>query len=790
MNTEHKLAAGYLLIVAVIIVSGLLSYGNLVKLEKNVDQIQINHMPSVEALGRMSITASSIQRLLYELTTEQDPLKLEEARRKSLDIMTEVNSRQMIYRLRYIGSLEEQELFNDVENSWKKFLPEAKAIASDPWSAARWYESKQLGQLMGYWQEIDQKIMALIEYNTAESAQATNESTQLVRAVRAQYSAGAIAVVVLVFFIWGLTSRVITRSEASLQKTVEELKTSNEELSTSRDMYQLLLEGSHDVLWDWDLINDKRTISTRWKEVMGFTEESFVNLQMWCKAIHPEDLPGVDKALERHLLGLTPYYVCEHRCINAGGEFRWLLARGKALLDGKGNPIRLAGSYTDITEMKVQEDKLYRHAYYDRLTGLPNSSQFNEKVSSILSQSDLMSGGIFYIDLDNFKLINDSYGHDWGDLFLVALAKRVEQVMPPGGLFCRMGGDEFVALLPGITAKEASNFARTILGVMHEPFEINSILFFTTASLGIVLYPEQGNEVAELLRKADTAMYHAKESGKNSFCLFDNFMEDAVVERLSLESGLRQALANNEFVLHYQPIINLADNQVSGFEALLRWNSKEYGQVSPLKFIPVAESTGLIIPIGEWVMRQACEFIQKVHMAGYSKVTIAVNVSVNQLFLGNLVDTVTELLEEFQLEPRFLELEITESILMESSGTSIKQLERLKALGICVALDDFGTGYSSLTYLRQLPISSLKLDKTFIDHLQQEDVTSAKAIVEGVIVMVHKLGLSVVGEGIETEEQLRYLQGHGCDYGQGYVISRPIPEQEIFQWLQQSEISE
>lgn len=790
MNTEHKLAAGYILIIAVIVIAGLFSYDNLVKLEDNVDQIQINYMPSVESLGRMSSTASTIQRLLYELTTEQDTLKLEEARRKSLDTMTEVHSRQMIFRARYIGSLEEQEYFDDVEKSWSKFLPEVKAIASDPRSAARWSDSGQLRQIMGYWQQIDEKIMALIEFNTAESALATHESVNLVRAIKGQYSTGAIVVVVLVLFVWALTSRVITRSEESLQKTVAELKASNEELAISRDMYQLLLEGSHDVLWDWDLMNDKRTISARWKDIMGFTEESFVNLQMWCKAIHPADLWVVEKALEQHLLGLTPYYVCEHRCINADGEYRWLLARGKVLLDGKGNPIRMAGSYTDITEMKLQEERLYRHAYCDSLTGLPNQRQFNEQVSALLQQPDLVCGGLVYIDLDNFKLINDSYGHGWGNLFLVALAKRVEQVMPQGGLLCRMGGDEFAASLPGITQEEAIHFARKILEVMNEPFEINDILFFTTASIGIVLYPDQGKDIAELLRKADTAMYHAKESGKNSFCLFDAFMEEAVVERLSLENGLRQVLANNELVLHYQPIINLADNQIKGFEALLRWNSKEHGQVPPLKFIPVAESTGLIIPIGEWVMRQACAFIQEIHKAGYPETKIAVNVSVNQLVLGKLTDTVTSLLEEFQLEPRFLELEITESILMESSGTSIKQLERLKDLGICVALDDFGTGYSSLTYLRQLPISSLKLDKTFVDHLLQNDVTSAKAIVEGVIVMAHKLGLITVAEGIETGEQLRYLRSCGCDYGQGFVISCPVPEHEMLQWLQQSKVSE
>ncbi|HWR42197.1 EAL domain-containing protein [Sporomusa sp.] len=789
MNTKYRLAAGYILIIIVVLIAGLLSYGDLVALEENVDQIQVNYMPSIESLGRMSISASNIQRLLYTLTTEQDSLKIEEARRASLDIMTEVNSRHMIYSLRYITSLEEQELFDEAKKAWDKFLPEAKAIASDPWAASRWNDSAQLDQLMTYWQQIDEKIMSLIEYNAAESGRATKESVELVRAVKGKYLAGAATVVTLVLFVWGLTSRVITRSEDSLQRTVQELKASNEELCTSRDMYQLLIEGSHDVLWDWDLVNNKRTISARW-QTMGFEEEAFLNRAIWRSTIHPADLPGMEEALEEHLQGLTPYYVCEHRCMNANGEYRWLLARGKALFDSTNMPVRMAGSYTDITEMKLQADRLYRHAYYDGLTGLPNFSQFSEKVSAILAAQDLVRGGLFYIDLDNFKLINDSYGHDWGNLFLVALVKRVDQAMPQGGLFCRVGGDEFAIALPGVTEEEAVAFAKVILEVMHEPFEINHTLFFTTASIGVVLYPEHGNEITELLRKADTAMYRAKESGKNSFCLFDSFMEAAVVERLSIESGLRQALVNDELTLHYQPIVNVADRRIKGFEALLRWNSKEHGQVPPLKFIPVAESTGMIIPIGEWVIKQACHFIKKVHKAGYPELTVAVNLSVNQLVLGNVITMVTKTLEEFQLEPRFLELEITESILMESSGTSIKQLENLAAIGVNVALDDFGTGYSSLTYLRQLPICSLKMDKTFVDNLPQEGNTSAKAIVEGVIAMAHKLGLTVIAEGVETQEQLHYLHAHSCDDAQGYFISRPIPEQEVYLWLQQSKIFE
>ncbi|MDF2570022.1 MAG: diguanylate cyclase [Sporomusa sp.] len=627
----------------------MLSYSDLVELEENVDQIQVNHMPSVESLGRMSITTSAIQRLLYDLTTESDSMKIEEARRKSLDIMTEVNSRHMIYSLRYISSLEEQELFDETKKAWDKFLPEAKAIASDPRSAARWDDSAQLRQLMGYWQQIDEKVMSLIEYNAEESNKATKDSAELVRAVKGKYLVGALIVIILILLIWFLTTSVITRSEK----------------------------------------------------------------------------------------------------------------------------------------------RLYRHAYYDSLTGLPNSSHFNETVlATLAAKQEPVRGGLFYIDLDNFKLINDSYGHDWGNLFLIALAKRVDQVMPPSGIFARLGGDEFAISLPGVTQEEAVAFAKKIVDMMHAPFEINNTLFFTTASIGIVLYPEHGNDVSELLRKADTAMYHAKASGKKSFCLFDNFMEAAVVERLSLESGLRQALINGELSLQYQPIVSFADHKIKGFEALLRWNSKDHGHVSPLKFIPIAESTGLIIPIGEWVIDQACAFVKRLHESGYPELTVAVNLSVNQLVVGNVVETVTKALNMFHLEPRFLELEITESILMESSGTSIKQLEALAALGVKISLDDFGTGYSSLTYLRQLPICSLKMDRTFIDSLSQDDDRSTKAIVEGVIAIAHKLELIVIAEGVETKEQLDYLHSHSCDYVQGYLISHPVTEIDVYHWLQQSKISE
>lgn len=641
MSTKYKLAAGYVLIIVVVLISGLLSYGDLEDLEDHVEKIQSNHMPSVEALGRMSITASAIQRLLYDLTTEQDSLKIEEARRKSLDIMTEVNSRHMIYNLRYVSSPEEQRLFDEVKKEWDKFLPEAKAIASDPWSAARWNDSAQLSQLMEYWQHIDEKIMALIEHNAEDSNKATKGSAELARAIKEKYVTGASAVIILTLIIWLVTARLIARSE----------------------------------------------------------------------------------------------------------------------------------------------ERLYRYAYYDSLTGLPNGSHFGEKVSAALGKSEAVKGGLFYIDLDNFKLINDSYGHEWGNLVLVALAKRVERIMPPNGIFARLGGDEFAISLPDASQGEAVAFAKKIVNMMHEPFEIKNTLFFTTASIGVVLYPEHGQDIAELLRKADMAMYRTKESGKNSFCLFDSFMEAAVMERLSIESGLRQALANNELTLHYQPIINLADGQVTGFEALLRWNCKELGSVPPLKFIPVAESTGLIIPIGEWVIRQACGFIKNLHETGYDGLRIAVNISVNQLVLGNVIETVKNTLQEFHLEPGLLELEITESILMESSGISLKQLDELAAMGVSLALDDFGTGYSSLTYLRQLPICTLKLDKTFIDNLPQADNTPTGAIVEGIITMAHKLGLIIIAEGVETGKQLGYLYSHSCDFVQGYYISRPIPEKEVEVWL-------
>jgi diguanylate cyclase (GGDEF)-like protein/PAS domain S-box-containing protein len=782
LKTQYKLAVGYVLILAVIITARFINFNDLAKLEDNVDQIQINYMPSVEALGRMGISASSIQRYLYDLTTANDDAKVENARHQSLDLMTEVHSRQMIYNTRYVSGPQEQELFDNATEAWDRFLPVAKTIASDPAAASRWYDSAQLKQLMDYWQQIDEKNMALIEYKAIASSRAAQQSVALVRSVKDNYTVGAAFAVVLILFVWGLTSKVIIHSEQSLRQTVAQLKRSNAKLSESRDMYQLLIEGSQDALWDWDIVNAKFSPSPKWSEVMGFDKNDFNHLSMVRTKIHPDDLATVENLLRNHLNGITPYYVCEYRHRNAKGEYRWLLARGKALFDEHQVPVRMAGSFTDITERKIQADKIYRNAYYDSLTGLPNSSYFTEKLSQNLAGSGVC-GAVFYIDLDNFKLINDSYGHDWGNLFLGVFAERIRRMMPQRSLFCRLGGDEFAIALFDVGEQEALAFVQTVLDAVGEPFNVNHVLFYTTASIGFVLYPSHGTEIAELLRKADVAMYRAKEAGRNRFCLFDDYMETMVMERLALESSLRLAIANRELSLHYQPIINLTGGRMTRFEALLRWHSKDYGAVSPLKFIPVAESTGLIIPIGEWVLRQACAFIKEVHAAGYPDIRIAVNVSAKQLAMPNIVDSVQGILDEFQLDPCFLELEITESVLVESSGMSLNNLEDLSNMGVSIALDDFGTGYSSLTYLQKMPIRSLKLDKSFLDGLIEVDNQSTKTIVEGVIMMAHKMGLSIVAEGIEKEEQLIYLYEQKCHDAQGYFISRPMAGREALLWL-------
>lgn len=428
-------------------------------------------------------------------------------------------------------------------------------------------------------------------------------------------------------------------------------------------------------------------------------------------------------------------------------------------------------------ELKQQYEQIHKLAYNDSLTGLPNRLNFKEMFTNIIMNSS-SKVALLFIDLDNFKNINDSFGHSFGDVVLVEMSRRLKLADDKNVFVARLGGDEFAIVMNELDEFEQVNeFARKLLLNMVTSFTEKDIHIHMTASIGIAVYPEHADNFEELMKSADTAMYEAKKHGKNQYVFFNQLMKHELYTKVAMESHLRSAVDKNELVLHYQPVFCLKTHKIHGFEALVRWNSSIYGMVSPAAFIPLAEETGLISQIGKWVLRTACSFISRLNDSRQEKLTISVNMSVNQLAEDSLVEGVLNILKEYELEPALLTLEITESILMEDVETNLMKLDSLKKHGVKVALDDFGTGYSSLTYLKKLPISILKLDKAFIDDITNDKIDTD--IVRSIINMANTLNLNVTAEGVEKEEQLECLAGFGCDMIQGYYISRPLPEESI-----------
>ncbi|CQR72660.1 Phytochrome-like protein cph2 [Sporomusa ovata DSM 2662] len=578
----------------------------------------------------------------------------------------------------------------------------------------------------------------------------------------------------------------LSAQEEELRQNFNELYLREETIRQNDEIYQLVTEGSNDGLWIWDIVTDAKTMSERGWNMLKLPENAITTKAKWKQTIvHPDDLPRMVAELERHFSGQTPFYQAEYRAKSAQGGYRWILSRGKALFDSNGQPLRMAGSYTDITDRKYKEERIKHMAYYDALTGLANRERLVEVVKEALCSAASSDGraALVFIDIDNFKRINDTYGHSWGDKLLISLSKRLEALVVETGMAARLGGDEFVIFLPVIAKSEdVTAYADKMMHVLERPITVNGHVFHITASAGIAIYPEHGDNVEDFLRTADMAMYSAKTSGKHTYRFFDKSMQDAVVEKTLMEDRLRQTVYNNELKLHYQPQYNMNSGQIGGFEALLRWKSPDYGMVSPLKFIALAEETGLILGIGNWVLREACSFSQELYARGQGRLCTAVNISVVQLMQADFVQVVAAALSEIGLPPELLELEITESVLMERFEDNVRKLGELRSMGVRIALDDFGSGYSSLTYLKKLPITALKIDKAFIDDIAVGDHNSA--ITGSIIELAHEMGLVVVAEGVETEEQFAYLKQKGCDTIQGYLISQPLPPEEFIAKLQ------
>lgn len=468
----------------------------------------------------------------------------------------------------------------------------------------------------------------------------------------------------------------------------------------------------------------------------------------------------------------------EHRILLKNGETRFLHQVIRVSYDNENQPFRLTGTVQDITSLKIQEQKIRELSYYDQLTGLANRVMFLKEIDclTMLKCANHKDFAILLLDLDRFKIVNDSLGHEKGDLLLKAVAKRLEDnfIMEVYNIY-RLGGDEFAIIINEIS--KVDRLVKKIISLISEPFIISGHQVFITASVGIAYYPKDGEDGSSIIKNADAAMYEAKEMGKNQFIYYSRDINEEAIDLLFLENELRNAIEREEFIIHYQRQVDTSQDDTIVAEALLRWNHPTMGLIPPNKFIPLAEEIGLIVPIGEWVIRTACMQNRAWQRAGYPPIKIAVNISIRQFQRYDFVHMVEKILKETGLEARYLELEITESIAMYNIDHVMVVLNELKDLGVSVAIDDFGTGYSSFNYLKELSIDVLKIDRSFINKIPNEKKNAA--IVESIISMAHNLDLRVVAEGVETQEQLLFLKKCKCNLVQGFLFNRPVPP-ELF----------
>jgi len=576
----------------------------------------------------------------------------------------------------------------------------------------------------------------------------------------------------------------VVASQNDLHNQYKKLTGLQEALRKSKERYKLALTGANDGIWDWDIKNQEVYFSDRCCIILGLRKNSWKSTDQELEnhlrsIVSPKDQTRSIIVLKRHLAGKTAYYACEQK-LHTADEEKWIMTRGKALTDDEGQPVRMAGSISDITERKKIETQVHYLAYHDSLTKLANRASLHEKLDLIMehcAETDC-EGAVLFIDIDNFKFINDTYSHSYGDRLLINLSREFEKIVKGQGLVARMGGDEFVMLLENIKSQEEADlYAQKVVNLFAKPLKVKDKSFQVTVSIGITLYPANGRNAGELLTNADLAMYRAKRQGKNRYLFFDQSIANALRERLTMSRSLRNALANNELCLWYQPQIQLATQKITGLEALLRWQSKEHGFVIPLNFIDLAEDTGLIIPIGLHVIKEACRFVNALRQEGYSDLKITVNISVLQLRQEDFVSSVETIINETGIAPGSIGFELTESVLMENIELHLEKLLLLKEMGITIYLDDFGTGYSSLKYLNSLPIDVIKIDKSFVDGML---IDQGKSDLTKIIInLAHQLALSTTAEGVETQEQLEKLTEYHCDAVQGNLFSKAVPENEV-----------
>jgi diguanylate cyclase (GGDEF)-like protein/PAS domain S-box-containing protein len=542
--------------------------------------------------------------------------------------------------------------------------------------------------------------------------------------------------------------------------------------------------------WEWDVTADRVRCSEVVFAIFGIEPGAFEGtFEAFLANVHRSDRRRVSRLIRAALKRPRSLGV-DYRIVRPGGSLHVVRVEAEVLTGADGRPAHVIGTVQDITERREAEDRIRHLAQHDALTDLPNRVLFKERLVQTLSRAREAGhrAAVLFVGLDRFTRINATLGYDMGDQLLKEAALRLTACLTqsaPGGVHAeisRFGGDEFTVVLDDVDGpEEVATVARRILDILAESYVLGGQEVFTTTSIGISLWPEDGDKVVALLKNADAALQHAKRRGKNNFQFYTASMNADAARRLDLENKLRRALENGELFLHYQPKVETATGRLVGVEALMRWHQPELGDVSPADFIPLAEETGLIVPLGEWVLATACAQAARWHAGGLGPVQVAVNLSARQFWQDDLAPTVARVLAETGLPPALLELELTESTFMRDAEATITTLGALKAMGVGLAVDDFGTGYSSLTYLQRFPIDALKIDRSFIRDIPAN--ADSAAITRTVIAMGRNLNLTVVAEGVETGAQFDFLRGEGCHQIQGFLISRPVSAEAMSRML-------
>ncbi|MDO8449902.1 MAG: EAL domain-containing protein [Rhodoferax sp.] len=568
------------------------------------------------------------------------------------------------------------------------------------------------------------------------------------------------------------------RRTAVLQD-ITERKQNEAALRENEERWKLALESTGDGVWDWYVQTGEEFFSRRLKEMYGFGEHEMPDLASELDArTHPEDVANMHKDRQAHFDGLTPTYINEHRVRCRDGNWKWVLARGMVISrDAQGRPLRMIGTHTDITDRKRSEALVWQQAHFDALTGLPNRNMLRDRLEQEIKKSrrDGLQLACLFIDLDHFKEVNDTLGHDTGDLLLIEAARRIRDCVRASDTVARMGGDEFTVILTEVTdAASIESILQKILQALEAVFELGDERVFVSASIGITMYPLDATEIEGLFKNADQALYVAKGAGRNRFSFFTPALQEAAQMRVRLANDLRGGLIHQQFRVVYQPIVELATGAVHKAEALIRWHHPTRGLVSPADFIPIAEASGLIVDIGDWVFQQAAHQVKAWRAALDCDFQISVNKSPVQFHeRGGSHAPWDRQLQAMGLPGESIVVEITEGLLLDTSSSVADQLLELRDAGIQVSLDDFGTGYSSLSYLQKFDIDFIKIDQSFVRHLIAD--STDLALCKAIIVMAHALGIKVIAEGVETPLQRDLLVAAGCDYAQGYLFSRPIP---------------